>query len=234
MPQLPSVNQACALVNQDESQKLVAGSSGLVHQNMAPTAMFTSRSGYQKPKEPYAPNAFCDYCHIKCHSRADCNKLLECDHCHKTGHLKVVYFRLIGYLPDYKGKREVVVAGNFVYDTGCVTGSVKSPLNPPNYYPMLQTCVPSVQASLPQQRMMPKPMFTQGQHQQLLRMLEKNFINETTSSANMTGKVQLPTGDSANVSHIGDYHIRRGSLIWEGESDWLGRRWSIHTELSEK
>lgn len=183
MPQLPSVNQACALVNQDESQKLVVGSSGLVHENMAPTAMFTSRSRYQKPKEPYAPNAFCDYCHIECHLRADCNKLLKCDHCHKTGHLKVVCFRLIGYPPDYKGKREVVVAGNFVYDTRCVTGSLKSPLNPPNYYPMLQTCVPSVQASFPQQGMMPMPMFTQGQHQQLLRMLEQTSIDETTSSA---------------------------------------------------
>ncbi|KAH0638973.1 hypothetical protein KY285_035559 [Solanum tuberosum] len=138
MPQLLSVNQAYALVNQDESQKLVAGSSRLVPENMAPTAMFTSRSGYQRPKKPYAPNAFCDYCHIK----------------------------------------------------GCVTGSMKSPLNPPNYYPMLQTCVLSVQASLPQQGMMPMPMLIEN-----------------------AGKVQFPTGDSANVSHIGDYNIRGDDVL---------------------
>ena len=45
MSQLPSVNQAYALVNQDESQKLEVGSSRLVLENMAPTTMFTSRSG---------------------------------------------------------------------------------------------------------------------------------------------------------------------------------------------
>ncbi|KAH0672595.1 hypothetical protein KY290_024830 [Solanum tuberosum] len=130
---------------------------------MSSTAMFTSRSGYQRPKKPYAPNAFCDYCHIKGHLRADCNKLLKCDHCHRTGHLKANCFRLIGYPPDYKGKREGAVVGNSVYDTGSV--------NPPNHYPMLQACVPSVQASIPQQGMIPMPMFTPGQHQQLLRML---------------------------------------------------------------
>ena len=58
IPQLPNVNQAYALVNQDESQKLVAGSSRLIPENMAPTAMFTSRSGYQRPKNLMLPMQF--------------------------------------------------------------------------------------------------------------------------------------------------------------------------------
>uniref|UniRef100_M1CPP5 Integrase core domain containing protein n=1 Tax=Solanum tuberosum TaxID=4113 RepID=M1CPP5_SOLTU len=133
------------------------------------------------------------------------------------------------------------MAGNSVYDIGSV--------NSPNHYPMLQACVPSIQASIPQQGIMPMPMFTPGQHQQLLRMLEQTSIDETTGSANMVGisflpilkwiidtgashhmigdprylqhkdlienagKVQLPTGDSANVSHIGDCHIGGGDVF---------------------
>ncbi|XP_015060418.1 uncharacterized protein LOC107006360 [Solanum pennellii] len=59
MPQLPRINQAYAMVNQDESQKMVAGSSRMMP-DMAPTAMFTSKSGLSshKPRRPYNPNAF--------------------------------------------------------------------------------------------------------------------------------------------------------------------------------
>ncbi|XP_069146899.1 uncharacterized protein [Solanum lycopersicum] len=156
IPQLPNVNQAYALVNQDESQKLVAGS---------------------KTEKPYAPNAVCDYCHIKGHLRSDCNKLLKCEHCHKTGHLMVNCFRLIGYPPDYKGKREVVVAGNFIYDTGSVNLSNYG--NPPIY------------------GMMPMSMLTPRQHQQLLRMLEKTSIAEITGSANTS---IVETTGSANIA----------------------------------
>lgn len=149
-------------------------------------------------------------------------------------------FRLIGYPPDYKGKREVVVAGNFIYDTGSVNLSNYG--NPPIY------------------GMMPMSMLTPRQHQQLLRMLEKTSIAEitgsantsiveTTGSANIAGtsslpilkwiidtgashhmihdsrylqhkdlienawKVQFPIGDSANVTHIGDCHIGGGDVL---------------------
>ena len=70
MPQLPSINQAYAMVNQDESQRMVAGSS---MSDMVPTAMFTSNSGPggHKPRRSYNPNALCDYCNIKGHMRSD-------------------------------------------------------------------------------------------------------------------------------------------------------------------
>lgn len=34
------------------------------------------------------------------------------------------------------------------------------------------------------------------------------------------GDVQLPTGDSAKISHIGNYPLSGGSLHWESEDDW--------------
>uniref|UniRef100_M1DJ52 Polyprotein n=1 Tax=Solanum tuberosum TaxID=4113 RepID=M1DJ52_SOLTU len=42
---------------------------------------------------------------MKGHSRADCNKLKYCTHCHKHGHLKEVCYQLIGYPASYKGKK---------------------------------------------------------------------------------------------------------------------------------
>ena len=139
MPQLPSINQAYAMVNQDESQRMVAGSSRVMS-DMVPTAMFTSNSGpgSHKPRRSYNPNAFCDYCNIKGHMRSDCNKLLKCDFCHKTGHLKSNCYKLIGYPADYKGKRDTIVAGNSIYNAGHVsqqyqcdkTESIQSSYNP--------------------------------------------------------------------------------------------------------
>ncbi|KAG5627615.1 hypothetical protein H5410_012833 [Solanum commersonii] len=122
------------MINQDESQQLVAGSSRLIPKNLTHTAMFTARpassptaifiarpaSSPQRPKKPYNPNAVCDFCHMKDHLRIDCLKLLNCDFCHKTGHLKLNCYKLNGYPPHYKGKREVVVAGNSMYDAGSV------------------------------------------------------------------------------------------------------------------
>ncbi|XP_010327377.1 uncharacterized protein [Solanum lycopersicum] len=139
MSQLPSINQDYAMVNQDESQRMVAGSSRVMS-DMVPTAMFTSNSGpgSHKPRRSYNPNAFCDYCNIKGHMRSDCNKLLKCDFCHKTGHLKSNCYKMIGYPADYKGKRDTIVAGNSIYNAGHVsqqyqcdkTESIQSSYNP--------------------------------------------------------------------------------------------------------
>jgi len=118
------VNQAYALIIQDERQKLVAGSSRLMPENMTHISMFTSRS------DNYAPNGFCDFCHMEGHMRADCHKLMKCDFCHKTGYLKVDCFRLIGY-PPCKCKKEDVVVGNSIYDAG----SMKAQPTAPNQIP---------------------------------------------------------------------------------------------------
>ncbi|KAG5617087.1 hypothetical protein H5410_016911, partial [Solanum commersonii] len=72
-------------------------------------ALYTARSNtpqqfHPKPRKNYQ-NLFCDFYSIRGHSRADCNKLKKCDHCHVTGHIKENCFLLIGYPENFKGKR---------------------------------------------------------------------------------------------------------------------------------
>ncbi|KAG5608983.1 hypothetical protein H5410_020264 [Solanum commersonii] len=85
-----------------------------------PTAMYTSRSSddHSKQKRSFTGNLFCDFCHLRGHTKADCNKLKKCDHCHLTGHVKGNCYRLIGYPDDFKGKRRA----NAV--TGSISGNV--------------------------------------------------------------------------------------------------------------
>ncbi|KAM3204545.1 hypothetical protein P3L10_027954 [Capsicum annuum] len=42
MPQVPNINQAYTMINQDESHKIVASKSRMLQENLIPTAMFTS------------------------------------------------------------------------------------------------------------------------------------------------------------------------------------------------
>lgn len=119
MQLVPSVNQAYAMINQDESQKVVAGTSRMMDEYMDPTAMFTSRSGNgnRKQKKSYNSNSYCEFCHMKGHLRVDCYKLVKCDSFHKTGHVMDDYYRLHGYPDDFKGTRKAnAVAGNTNFD----------------------------------------------------------------------------------------------------------------------
>lgn len=108
---LPNVNQAYALIIQDESQKGIAGS---VQEGMESLALYTS-SNFRSP-QPNSRQVFprrnfhslyCDFCNMKGHTRAECNKLKKCDHCHATGHVKDNCFQLIGYPENFKGKKKV-------------------------------------------------------------------------------------------------------------------------------
>ncbi|KAG5571891.1 hypothetical protein H5410_061657 [Solanum commersonii] len=99
--------------------------------------MFTARP-LQKPRKAYNPNVLCDFCHMKGHLKFDCLKLLKCDFYHKTGHLKGDCYRLIGYLPHYKGKRDVAVAGNSTYDAGPDISQHYYPHMPPSSFQQSQ------------------------------------------------------------------------------------------------
>jgi len=95
-----SVNQAYALIVQDESKKLAAGSSSNYHDGGS-AVFFTSKSfGFKKKNW----NSVCDFCHMKGHVREDCFKLMKCDHCGKTGHIIGKCYQLIGYPADHKFK----------------------------------------------------------------------------------------------------------------------------------
>ncbi|KAG5613506.1 hypothetical protein H5410_024787 [Solanum commersonii] len=50
---------------------------------------------------------YCDFCNMKGHVRADCNKLKKCDNCNATGHVKDNCYLLIGYPDNFKVKRKV-------------------------------------------------------------------------------------------------------------------------------
>lgn len=126
--------------------------------------MFTAKpaSSPQRPKKPYNPNVVCDFCHMKGHLRIDCLKLLNCDFCHKTGHLKLNCYKLNDYPPHYKGKREVFVAGNSMYDAGSVHRQDSMTMAPYQQCPPLSPYyIPPPQ---PPGSML--PMFTPAQHQQ--------------------------------------------------------------------
>ncbi|XP_070014325.1 uncharacterized protein [Nicotiana sylvestris] len=65
-----TVNQAYAMILQDESQKIVAGNSSYVPDSSDPTALYSSKLG-QKMKKNY--NLECDYCNMKGHTRENYN-----------------------------------------------------------------------------------------------------------------------------------------------------------------
>lgn len=119
MPQVPTVNQVHAMINQDENQRIVARTGTLLHERANPTTMLTSRAGGDnyKQKKGHNRHSFCDYCHMKRHSPGVCNKLKNCGYCHLIGHVKGDCYRLIGYLAYFKGQRRANVV------TGSVTGS---------------------------------------------------------------------------------------------------------------
>lgn len=119
MQQIPSINQVYAMINLNESQKMLAGSSRVMSDNLMPTTMFTSKNnhGIQRQKKNYNPNVFCDLCRMEGHSKIDYNKLMKYDFFHKNGHVKDDCYRLIGYPHNYKGNREAVVAENTTYNT---------------------------------------------------------------------------------------------------------------------
>lgn len=76
------VNQAYALIVQDESQRLAVGSNFSGYDGAGPnsTVLFTARNAGSKKK---SWGTMCDFCHVKGHMREDCFKLMKCAHCGK-------------------------------------------------------------------------------------------------------------------------------------------------------
>lgn len=67
MSSLPNVNQAYAMVIQDESQR---GISGAVHEGVEPTTLYTTRNNIQNQFQKKGfNNQYCYYCHMKGHVR---------------------------------------------------------------------------------------------------------------------------------------------------------------------
>ncbi|KAG5572793.1 hypothetical protein H5410_062559, partial [Solanum commersonii] len=75
---------------------------------MESLALYTARNNKQQqyPRKNYQ-SLYCDFCNMKGHVRADCNKLKKCDHCHATRHVRGDCYQLIGYPDNFKGKKKV-------------------------------------------------------------------------------------------------------------------------------
>ncbi|XP_060170431.1 uncharacterized protein LOC132601351 [Lycium barbarum] len=103
MQQTPNVNQVYAMTNQDQGQRIVAGSSQMMQDIMEPSAMFIARNGNgnARPKRPYNPNFLCDFCHMKGHNWSSSRKC----------------YKLIGYPEDFKGKNKANAVTDACYVT---------------------------------------------------------------------------------------------------------------------
>ncbi|XP_019229795.1 PREDICTED: uncharacterized protein LOC109210784 [Nicotiana attenuata] len=254
---IPTVNQAYAMILQDESQKFVAGNSSYVPDSSDPTALNSSKVG-QKMKKNY--NLECDYCNMKGHTRDNCYKLLRCEYCNMKGHLKTNCYKLNGYPADFKPKRKANMTsslpsqGTYYSSDGMLTKSQ-------NYG---QQGLGQGQ-QLGQQQYAPAPVFTPEQYQQIHTMLNKTHVSESPACAHMAdtratnhmvgnqdtlhdkvttgnaGSVQLPTGDSAKVSHVGSCQLNGGETItgvlcdlFTGKAKEIGKKegelYVLHTQ----
>lgn len=110
MHTLPAVNQAYALVIQDESKKGIAGT---IREGMESVALYIARRQYQtnfKPNQFQRKNSnllYSDFCHMRGHARTDYKKLKKCNQCQATSHVREDCFLLIGYPENFKGKKKV-------------------------------------------------------------------------------------------------------------------------------
>ncbi|XP_069150450.1 uncharacterized protein [Solanum lycopersicum] len=210
MPQLSSINQAYAMVNQDESQRMVAGSSRIMS-DMVPTAMFTSKSGpsSHKHRRPYNPNAFCDFCNIKGHMRTNCNKLLNV--------ISVTKLMQSLYHDQMQMQFPYIPPSQHNESQQHVPMPLFTPLQHQKLLKMLnQTKLDGISGTanmkgnhLPSGASL-KWIIDTGASHHILR--DHTCLYNSVLIEN-TGQVQLPTGTSANVSHSGDCHIGGGDVL---------------------
>jgi len=249
MHTLPNVNQAYALVIQDECQKGIAGN---INEGMESLAMYTNRTSRPQqfnnrlnPRKNYQ-SLYCDFCNMKGHVREDCNKLKKCDHCHTIGHVKENCYLLIGYPENFKGRKKVnaVIGGGSVHSqqqdtymqvpmdkiahttaTGQGLGAqdtheqwleILHKSSPQQLQQMLETlqgCSPqsSVNMAVNSNSHL-KWIIDTGASDHMINN-PHYLINENIVKSR--GKVQLPTGESAIVSHIGSVQLNECDMINE-------------------
>ncbi|XP_049397518.1 uncharacterized protein LOC125861709 isoform X2 [Solanum stenotomum] len=208
----PSMNLAYALIVQDENQK----SSSVGHfssgEGMDPTALFAARGA---PTRKFG-DSYCDYCHMRGHTREQCFKLKFCDHCKSRGHLRETCYQLIGYPADFKSKKKA----NVVTRNGHSGELPQSQLSSGHGKQ-------SEQSQLIQGNTIPK-FFPPNQCAQIEQLLRKSSFGEASASmartnvniAGNTGSLQLPTGETTKVSSIGTCQLDERPAHWECEGDW--------------
>lgn len=101
MPNVPSINQAYAMVVLSESRKMITGNNYEGSSSIDLTTLFIAHSS-QTPKKNY--NLQCNYCHLKGHTKSQCYKLIKCDFYNKSRHVRETCYKIMGYPSDFKGK----------------------------------------------------------------------------------------------------------------------------------
>nr|XP_016482304.1 PREDICTED: uncharacterized protein LOC107803184 [Nicotiana tabacum] len=200
MPTLPSIDKAYTMVVQEESMKLITGGS---YGHNDPTALFTAHS---RPKRNYSLE--CDFCHLKGHTRNKSYKLMKCEYCNKTWHLKENFYKIIGYPYDFKQKKK---ANAVMIDAAGQQGTTVLPRASAN----IEGKCFCGNIALCKNLELFKWIVDIGVTNHMTG--DKNLLKNKTSIAN-SGQVQLPTGDSVPISHMGEsfkFNLKSVSKVTE-------------------
>ncbi|XP_060179355.1 uncharacterized protein LOC132609397 [Lycium barbarum] len=202
--QLPSVNQIYAMLVQDESQKMMTGSSYAAIEHIEPTTLFTARATVQRPRRNF--NLVCNFCHMRGHTRDGCYKLMKCEFCGQKGHVKETCYKLIGYPADFKSKRKngtttSTSSGYMVQgENSCATGEHLTHNGSSNLRPIGKYMTHGESngshaymaqgegSSMNNMHMnAPGNLFTRDQFNQILTLLNKAGVNNTNDNTNAGG-----------------------------------------------
>ncbi|XP_019224271.1 PREDICTED: uncharacterized protein LOC109205958 [Nicotiana attenuata] len=206
----PSLNQAYAMVIEDETQKGSTGHNSvglnLLMEGNDITALWSAK-GSQKPRKNF--NVVCDFCKMKGHSKEKC-------------------YQLIGYPPDFKGRRKPVANSAHFGNSaqlgthGQHQGMGNNSGNAHTSYGATQPLGPNTDgfnagytgspgyfagAEKDARMSMRMPMpFTAEQYDQILKMLQKDNLHESTvNAANAAGIIDSPMlANAVIVSHSTD------------------------------
>ena len=148
---------------------------------------------------------------MKGHTSDRCFKLMKCEHCYATGHVKSNCYQLIGYRADFKSKKKVNAAiGGKVCDDQIVTQDQLMQL-------MKKATLEQMTQMLNVLNMNTTNQPHRSAHMEGNPMKLMNWIVDSRCTDHMirsnqdlhdeiilrnAGKVQLPTGESASISHI--------------------------------
>ncbi|XP_019256399.1 PREDICTED: uncharacterized protein LOC109234799 [Nicotiana attenuata] len=212
MPSLPSIDKAYAMVVQEERRKSFTGGTYGQTGHNDPTALFTAQS-ISKPRINYSLE--CDFCHLKGHTRNECYKLMRCEFCNKTGHLKENCYKIIGYPYDFKQKNK---ANAVMIDGAGQQGMIASPttriyqpssnVEPAQFSLKNRTSANMAgkcfcgNVALCENLELCKWIVDTGATNHMIG--DKSLLKNETSVGN-SGQVQLPTGDSASISHMREF-----------------------------
>ncbi|KAL3326374.1 hypothetical protein AABB24_037184 [Solanum stoloniferum] len=206
MNPVPGVNQAYAMVVNDECQKLTSsgvniGLNSICSIGVDPLAMY-SRTGGQSNSQGY--------------NRFKKNLGVICEFCKCKGHAKDQCYKLIGYPSDFKSKRKMTNGvGHNAYMTGSEFNTTRKHAYDGMSNDLLfnygsvtndkgQRSQSNTSTMDESEKHLQGCTFTKDQYSQILKML-----NQNQDCGNISGSAAH--GVQANSA---------GALHWQGEGDW--------------